>query len=84
MKFDADTLRARFHAAKVEKEAAEANMHPLIIEREALLASIKPFQDKLDAVNEKLKAARQPIYDLQTEMGQIAKFLRGPDGKSRL
>lgn len=84
MNFDPETLRARFHAAKAEKEAAEAAIQPLLSEREALLASINPFQVQLDAINEQLKIARQPIYDLSVEMAQIAKFMRGPDGKSRL
>lgn len=84
MKFDHDTLRARFHAAKAEKETAEASIAPKVAERDAILAEMAPLQAKLDAINADLKTARQPIYELQTEMGQIAKFLRGPDGKSRL
>ena len=84
MKFDPETLRARFHEAKAEKAAAEAAMQPLVDQREAILAQIRPLEEKLKQVEEQLKAAREPIYDLSCEIGGIAKFMRGPDGKSRL
>jgi len=84
MKFDPETLRARFHEAKAEKEKLEAALAPKVAERDALLAEMAPLKARADAIGAELKVARQPIYDLSVEMGKIAKFLRGPDGKSRL
>lgn len=84
MKFDPETLRARFHEAKAEKEKLEAALAPKVAERDALLAEMAPLKAKLADVDVRLKAARQPIYDLSVEMGKISKFLRDPDGKSRL
>lgn len=84
MKFDPPTMRARFHEAKAEKEAAEAALAPKIAERDAVLAEMAPLQAKLKTLNEGIKAEREPIYELSVEMGSIAKFLRGPDGKARL
>ena len=84
MKFDPETLRARFHEAKAEKEKLEAALAPKVAERDALLAEMAPLKAKLADVDVRLKAARQLIYDLSVEMGKISKFLRDPDGKSRL
>ena len=77
-------MKARFAEAQAEKAAAEAAMQPLVDQREAILAQIRPLEAQLRQVEEQLKAAREPIYDLSCEIGGIAKFLRGPDGKSRL
>ena len=84
MKFDNETMRARFHEAKAEKEKLEASMAPIVAERDALLAEMAPLKAKLADVDVRLKAARQPSYHLSVEMGKISKFLRDPDGKSRL
>lgn len=84
MKFDRPSLKARFHAAQAEKAAAEAAMQPLVDQREAILVQIRALEAQLQPIEEKLKVAREPIYELSCEIGGIAKFLRGPDGKSRL
>lgn len=84
MKFDKATLRERFHVAQSEKAAVEAAVQPLIDQREALIAEMRPMQERLDALNEQLKVAREPVYELSCEIGGIAKFLRDPDGKTRL
>lgn len=84
MKFDHDTLRARFREAQAEKAVAEAALEPLIAEREALLAQVRPLEAQLKAVEARLMEARKPVYDLACEIGAIAKFFRGPDGKSVL
>ena len=41
MKFDPETLRARFHEAKAEKEKLEAALAPKVVERDALLAGVE-------------------------------------------
>lgn len=42
------------------------------------------MQERLDALNEQLKDAREPLYELSVEIGAIARFLRDPDGKTRV
>lgn len=84
MKFDRATLKARFHAAQSEKASAEAAIKPLVDQRESILAQMRPLQDQLKAVEDQLRVAKEPIYDLSCEIGGIAKYLRDPDGKTRL
>lgn len=84
MKFDQTTLKARFHEAKAERDAAEAKIAPLVAQRAALLAQMRPIEAQISAIDAQLKAAREPIYELSCEMGKIAKFLAGADGKARL
>jgi len=84
MKFDQATLKARFHEAKAEKEAAESSIAPLVAQRDALMAQMRPIEAQISAIDAQLKAAREPIYELSCEMGKIAKFLAGADGKARL
>ncbi len=84
MKFDKASMRARFHEAQAEKAAAEAAMQPLIDKRDALLTQMRPLEAQLKDVEAQLKVAREPIYNLSVEIGGIAKFMRDPDGKSRL
>lgn len=84
MKFDRETMRARFREAQAEKAAAEAALQPLVAEREALLAQVRPLEAQLKDVERRLGEARKPVYDLACEIGAIAKFFCGPDGKSVL
>lgn len=84
MKFDHATMKVRFAEAQAEKAAAEAALQPLVDQREAILVQIRALEAQLQPIEEQLKVAREPIYDLSCEIGGIAKFLRGPDGKSRL
>lgn len=84
MKFDHASMKARFAEAQAEKAAAEASMQPLVDQREAILVQIRALEAQLKPIDDKLRVAREPIYDLSCEIGGIAKFLRGPDGKSRL
>lgn len=84
MMFDPVAMRARFHEAQAEKSAAEAAVQPLVDQRYAILAQMRPLEAQLKQVEEQLRVAREPIYDLSCEIGGIAKFLRDPDGKSRL
>lgn len=84
MKFDRPTLKARFHAAQAEKAAAEAAMQPIIDQRNAILSQMRPLEAQLKQIDEQLKVAREPVYELSCEIGGIAKFLRDPDGKTRL
>lgn len=84
MKFDPVAMRARFHEAVAEKSAAEAAIQPLVDKREAMLVQIRALEAQLSPIEDQLKVAREPIYNLSCEIGGIAKFLRDPDGKSRL
>lgn len=84
MKFDHASMKARFVEAQAEKAAAEAAMQPLVDQRNAILSQMRPLEAQLKQIDEQLKVAREPVYELSCEIGGIAKFLRDPDGKTRL
>lgn len=84
MKFDRESLKARFHEAQAEKAAAEAVLQPLIDKRDAILAQVRPLEAQLKEIEDQIRVAREPVYNLSCEIGGIAKYLRDPDGKTRL
>lgn len=84
MKFDRESLKARFHEAQAEKAAAEAALQPLIDKRDAILDQVRPLEAQLKEIEDQIRVAREPVYNLSCEIGGIAKYLRDPDGKTRL
>lgn len=80
-----DTLRKRFHEVQVEKEAILAKIAPKQQEFDALAESVNLLEMQKAEIHEQhLKPEKDKIFELDNELGVIAKALREGEFKSRL
>jgi len=74
--------RARFHELDTQRNAILAVSGPIRAERDANIDDLTPRQRaEYDA---RIKEAEQGLYEIEVERGELARALRGPDGKTRL
>jgi hypothetical protein len=73
MKFDPNTMRARFHQAGVEKDALVAQLQPVRDLYETL-------RNEMLALQQQIKIANGPIADLDRERATISRALGGKTG----
>lgn len=80
-----DLLRKRFHEVQVEKEAILAKIAPKQQEFDALSDQINFLEMQKDEIHlQHLKPEKDKIFELDNELGLIAKSLREGEFKSRL
>jgi len=76
-----DEKRVRFHALRKEIEDLETKVvKPL---RDQYDKMWQDHEKKLTSLVKKIKEAEKPVFEKKSELGQLARQLRGPDGISR-
>jgi hypothetical protein len=76
--FHPENLRRRFHALGRKKAAIHAVSDPLRAERDAL---IQATEVRVKALNAKIKAAEQGLFDIDQERSMWVKALGRQTGK---
>lgn len=77
-----ESAKRRFHEAGIEREALMESIAADTAEHEKLRQEANALEVKADEIfQQKLKEPRGRLYELDVEIGRIAKFLR-VDGKS--
>jgi len=79
-----EALRKRFHEAGAEREALMESMKPTWKAHKALVEKIQALEAEAKALAEEMAPTRAKLFELENERGAIARFLREPDGKSRM
>lgn len=68
-----DRLNALRTQLEGERDAVLRQTAPLYREREALVAKIQPLEDQLRKVDEKIKEAEAPMYEIGNGLAQLAR-----------
>lgn len=77
MKFDPDSLRARFHELGTQRDAIIGKATPLREKRDAL---VNKAREDEKAINDKIREAEAGLYDLDQERAMIVRALGGKTG----
>ncbi|MGM5033519.1 hypothetical protein [Tardiphaga sp. 803_E3_N1_3] len=75
-----ELLRQRFAEAVQEREAILATTIPLREQRDAIVAKARAIEVKSQPLDDQIKEAEAPLYDLNNEIARISRALDGATG----
>lgn len=77
MNLTPDAMKDAFHAKRKERAAVLAKLDPLVAKRDKIANDARA---KLLPLDDEIKAIKAPLYDLDMEIGMIARALGGKTG----
>lgn len=81
MKITIEVLRKRYLELKDLRAGILRITDPLDAKRDKLLERLQPLENELRELDEQRKKAREPLFEIDNEIGRIARML--PEDRSR-